>query len=226
MKISEGNIYTNNYGFNATDYADKGITVKNKNNDTIEGDKKMSNIEAFKALCKKFPNVEFIVVDAETGAHLPEYSGICRTPAFGNLNQVSIMIDRKVVENLENDYENIVSTIQTICERYEYDTKQAAIASGVEYTALELHYKDSKTLSCWQIYWPDGAPIACREEAQNLEDDINAGINEKYLRAFLMNIQKQLSDKMFEIGENKQGHKLKSVQEGSRIYQEYFIYEN
>ncbi|MCH5267078.1 MAG: hypothetical protein J1E62_01935 [Lachnospiraceae bacterium] len=226
MQINESNMYANNYNFDQTDYVGKGIAVKKRDitaNDTIEKDKERSDIEAFKALCKKFPNVEFIVVDM-TGAAQPEYSGICRTPAFGDLNQVSIMIDKEVVENLENDYENIISTIQAICERYEYETKQKAVASGVEYTALHLHYIDSKRLSCWQIYWPDGAPTVCREEGKNRHPDINTGIKEKNLQAFLRNIQKQLSDKLFEIGESKQEHKAKSLREGVENYREHFVY--
>lgn len=224
MKINGSNRYANAYEFNQTDYADKGIAVKKKDitvNGNIDEDKKMSDIEAFQDLCKKFPNVSFVVVD-EIGGPLSEYSGICRTSTFGDLNQVSIKIEEEVIKNLEKDYENIARMIQSISDCYEFETKQAARATGADYAAVELHYKNAKTLSYGRIYYFQDPPILCREQTKNEEEDMNLGINEKALQAFLMNIQKELSDKMLEIGEKEQRHK--SAQEGSRIYQGHFIY--
>lgn len=47
MKINESSMYANAYGFDQADHADKGIAVKKKDitvNDSIDEDKKMSNI--------------------------------------------------------------------------------------------------------------------------------------------------------------------------------------
>lgn len=72
---------------------------------------------------------------------MSEYGGICRTSTFGDLNQISIKIEEKVIENFEKDYENIVRMVQSISDSYERETKQAARAAGADYVAVELGYR-------------------------------------------------------------------------------------
>lgn len=67
-------------------------------------------------------------------------------------------------------------------------------------------------------------PIAYREYGEDVGlDDLT---KEKYLQAFLMKIQKDTFDKILEIGENKQEHKMKTASKAVEEYQEQFVYES
>lgn len=79
-------------------------------------------------------------------------------------------------------------------------------------------------MACGRIYYFEDPPIVCREVGKNGEEDISLGINEKAIQAFLRNIQKELSDKIFEIGEDKPEHKTKTVSKAVEEYQEHFVY--
>lgn len=52
--------------------------------------KSSSDVHNFRALCKEFSDVSFIVVD-EIGTLQSGYRGICNTSAFGDFGQISMM---------------------------------------------------------------------------------------------------------------------------------------
>ena len=76
--------------------------ISEKNRIEIADEQTLNEERDFRALCKKFPNVAFVVVD-EIGGLQSEYKGICNTSVFGDFAQISIEIDKEVIENLDND---------------------------------------------------------------------------------------------------------------------------
>lgn len=227
MKISENDMFMQEYGLKENHFVHRENSSKTGEvfeNGTEEQKKiSLSNQEAFQALCKKFPYISFVVVD-EISAVQPEYNGMCNTSAFGDLNQVSIQIEKEVIEKLGEDYDNIVMMIQGIADNYE-GVKRHAMASGSTYTAVTLHYKETGDLSFRQTLWFE-PPIVCRETGSNKGVTLDTEAKDKYLQAFLMNIRNEMLDKLFEVGKVdrfEKGHKGKS--KGAREYQKQFIYE-
>lgn len=197
-----------------------------------EIDEKTSNEEHdFRALCKKFPNVSFVVVDGIGGLQ-SEYKGICNTSAFGDFAQISIEVDKEVIENLDNDddWNNTVKMVQWISDHYDEIVGHAKATSACKYTWVTIHYKPAENctgignLSYMQTLAFE-PPIAIREFGEDEEPD--DGINEKQIQALLRKIQKDAFDKLFEIGEDKQEHKIKTKPASKAVkeYQEHFVYE-
>lgn len=225
MKINDYNTsvmgYKNNQSFTIDSNENKEFSLENN---VIEEKKESESTDVmnFATLCKKFPNISFVVVDS-IDAIKQEYTGVCNTDAFGNLDKISIMIDEDVIKKLDNDYDNIELMIKFISDYYEH-IKVNAMSSGCEYTAVTLHYTDTGELSYTQSLWFD-VPILCREAGIKGNTSFNIDTNEKYLQTYLMNIQNEVFEKLFEIGENDQDNKFKSGSECAKKYQEHFMYQ-
>lgn len=175
----------------------------------------------FNTLCQKFPDVSFVVVD-EIGEPQQEYGDVCNTLCFGDLGQISIEIQKEVIEKLDSDWNNIVTMIQAISDNYG-SIANHAVASGCSYTAVTLHYSNGGDLSFGQSLWFE-APVIDRQYGKELRCKNFFDTNEKYLQTFLTNIQNDAIDKLFNIGEDKHSYKVKTkcVNE----YQKQFVYEN
>ena len=66
--------------------------IQLSNSRVIEEKKESESTDVmnFATLCKKFPNISFVVVDS-IDAIKQEYTGVCNTDAFGNLDKISII---------------------------------------------------------------------------------------------------------------------------------------
>lgn len=183
----------------------------------------------FRALCKKFPKVSFVVVDA-IGKLQWEYSGICDTSTFGNFGQISIKIEKELMENLDNDWDNIVAMIQWISDNYDKIVEHAKTTSSFEYTSVTIHYAPTGNclgvggLSYTQTIGSE-PPLYLRTFGKGVNPEESLSINEEYLRSFLKKVQNDALDKLFEIGEDKQEHKTKkTASKAAKEYQEHFVY--
>lgn len=223
----------------------EGVWVQQKNNfadgiakqatemvsemDKVREERETSKEEHdFYALCKKFPKVSFVVVD-EIGELQWEYSGICDTSTFGNFGQISIAIHKDVMENIDNDWDNVVAMIQWMSDHYDEIVGHAKATSSFEYTYVTINYPPVGNyfkiggLSYMQTIC-SGPPLSLRTFGEGVEAEESLNINEQYLRSFLMKIQNNTLDKLFEIGEGKQEHKTKTASKAVEEYQEHFVY--
>lgn len=181
----------------------------------------------FAFLCKKFPEISFIVVDG-TGEPQQEYVGICDTSVFGDLEQISIEIEKDVIDNLEEDYDNITMVIQWIVDNYRMIQGNAK-ASGCSYASVTLHYVQGRELSFWQTL-SFAPPTFLRELGQhtNMYSGWAEEGREKHLQAFLRKTQEEIFDQLFEIGKEEKEEreqKHQSLEKYAKKYQESFIYE-
>lgn len=200
-----------------TKQMEKMISEMNKIEEVDE--KTLSEEHNFRALCKKFPEISFVVVDG-TGAPLSKYSGICNTSAFGDFGQISIEVDEEIIKNLANDWDNIVTKIQMISDHYDEFVAFARAEPNCLYTGITLCYGSAGKISWIQSYWSE--PPTYLREYWDLDD---LRTNDKYLQALLLKMQKDVFDKLFEIGEDKQEHKMKTASKAVEEYQEHFVYE-
>ena len=183
----------------------------------------------FYALCKKFPKVSFVVVDG-IGALQWEYSGICNTSTFGNFGQISIKIEKELMENLDNDWDNIVAMIQWVSDNYDKIVEHAKATTSFEYTSVTIHYAPTGNclgvggLSYTQTI-SSGPPLYLRTFGEGVKPEESLDIDEEYLRSFLMKVQNDALDKLFEIGEEKPENKMKTASKAVEEYQEHFVYQ-
>lgn len=198
-------------------------------NGTKEEEKTLKEAHDFRALCKEFPNVSFVVVD-EIGELQPEYKGIRNTSAFGDFGQVSIMIEEKVIENLDQDWDDAVTMIQGISDHYDEIVGHVKASSACNYTMVKIHYASAENcLGVGNLSYTQMLCFDPPEYYREFGDDVALGgyldVKEKYLQAFLMKIQIDVFDKLFEIGEDKREYKTKTAFEVVKKYQDHFAYE-
>lgn len=228
MRINKINTNMNGVWFKHGNFAgmeneQKEEIIPEENRIGEEKEKTFKEKQDFRALCKKFPDISFVVVN-KIGEPQPEYSGICNTSVFGELGKVSIEVDKEVIENLDDDWDNIVTMIQAISDNYGSVAGHAKASSGCKYTAVTLHYASVGNLSFTQSLWFN-PPFVLRDSGEKTGAEDVPDTNRKYLQVFLMNIQNDVFDKLFEIGENKQGNKIKSIQKYVKEYQRHFVYQ-
>ena len=117
-------------------------------NRTKEEEKTLKEVHDFRALCKEFPNVSFVVVD-EIGELQPEYKGICNTSTFGDFEQVSIMIEEKVIENLDKDWDECICKYLCLENAKQINTAQSNLKRK---SKSKLALKNRKILSLADAY--------------------------------------------------------------------------
>lgn len=229
MEISTSNIYyeSKNTQKNVLEIvkdskAQKHIEKSSHTQEQSETKTKPNNVQNFARLCEKFPDIAFVVIDS-IGGILPEYNGICNTAAFGELDKVSMRIDEKVIEKLEDDFDYISMTIENVAFNYQ-DVKNNAVASGCRYASADIRY-DGATLVRMQTLYVKYPPKLARETGF-LEPSLREDTNQKYFQTFLLNIQYEVYNKLWEIGEeDAEKDHPKLEKKYAEEYQKHFLYE-
>lgn len=97
------------------------ITKGKEENGRVEEVK--NNVQCFRDLCKKYPNVAFVVISDDEGTISDSYAslGACDTSHFGYPGKVSFLIPQKMIEKMAVDPEyekRAYSKINTLIYNY------------------------------------------------------------------------------------------------------------
>lgn len=166
--------------------------------DVGKGSQVQSEMDAYKMLCEKYPDVSFVVTDRtkEGNSYVSsEYTGFCDTKQFGDLSKLSVEVDVSVLKKLSEDSnyaKELDQCIRRIEENYSsmsYDT----LKSGMQSLFASIYYEDDRIKTEWTEC--QGTPDALRNGGRKAD----ASTYDLYMRGILANMNFSMEEDLFKM---------------------------
>lgn len=123
------------------------VSVEKTTDFEVEEKTEKTKLDYYKEICKAFPNVAFVVVENTLpveGAWIPEiqkeFRGISDISNFSDMSTVSIELDVKLLEKIQEDpdyMETVMNSIKWVVDNYDI-YREMAMRSGVMYLDVQI----------------------------------------------------------------------------------------